>query len=162
MVSTAKVEISAGTVLGVDGARIVTTLEGRKFRVIHIGGVLIREGAFIGANCVIVRSVWRKMTTIGKNVFIGNLVNVGHNVVVEEGVMLLPGSILCGSSHIGKDAVIAPGAIVANQKRVGQGAWVTLGAVATRDVQPAQRVSGNFAVEHSKFLKHVKDISQEQ
>lgn len=153
------VEISPGAVLGVSGARIVKPLQGEPFRIIHIGGVLIRESAFLGANCVIVRSVWRRRTTIGKKVFVGNLVNVGHNVVVGDYAMLLPGSILCGSSQIGDDAVVAPGAIVANQKSIGQGAWVTLGAVATQDVEPGKRVSGNFAIEHGKLLAHIKRLS---
>jgi len=154
------VEISPGAVLGVSGARVVKPQQGEPFRIVHIGGVHIREGSFLGANCVIVRSVWRRRTTIGRNVFIGNLVNVGHNVIVGDRVMLLPGSILCGSSQIGDDAVVAPGAIVANQKIVGPGAWVTLGAVATQDVEPGQRVSGNFAIEHDKLLAHIKRLSE--
>jgi UDP-3-O-[3-hydroxymyristoyl] glucosamine N-acyltransferase len=155
------VEISPGAVLGVSGARIINPKQGKPFRVVHVGGVLIREDAFLGANCVIVRSVWRKMTIIGKNVFVGNLVNIGHNVVVDDDSMILPGSILCGSSQIGEGVVISPGAIVANQKQVGRNAWVTLGAVATQDVEPGQRVSGNFAIEHNKLLEHIKRLSNE-
>jgi UDP-3-O-[3-hydroxymyristoyl] glucosamine N-acyltransferase len=154
------VEICPGTVIGVSGARIVKPQRGKPFRVVHVGGVLIREGTFVGANCVIVRSVWRKMTTIGKNVFVGNLVNVGHNVVVKDNCMLLPGAILCGSAQIDEGAVIAPGAIIANQKHVGRDAWVTMGAVATKDVKPGQRVSGNFAIEHQRLLEHVKSLSR--
>ena len=155
----AGVEIAPGAVLGVSGARIVKPLHGDSFRIIHIGGVLVREGAFLGANCVIVRSVWRRPTTIGRNTFVGNLVNVGHNCVVGDDAMVLPGSVLCGSVNMGDEAIVAPGAVVANQKRLGRGAWVTLGAVATQDVEPGCRVSGNFAIEHARLVEHVKELS---
>lgn len=152
-------QIGPGAVLGVSGARIVKPLHGEPFPVVHVGGVLIREGAFLGANCVIVRSVWRRPTTIGRRTFVGNLANVGHNCVVGDGAMILPGSVLCGSVNMGDEAVVAPGAVVANQKRIGDGAWITLGAVATQDVAPGRRVSGNFAIEHDRLVEHVKELS---
>jgi UDP-3-O-[3-hydroxymyristoyl] glucosamine N-acyltransferase len=156
----AGVEVGPGVVLGVSGARIVQPLHGAPFRIIHIGGVLVRQGAFLGANCVIVRSVWRRPTTIGRRTFVGNLANVGHNCVVGDDAMLLPGSVLCGSTHVGDEAVVAPGATVANQKTIGRGARITLGAVVTQDVEPGSRVSGNFAIEHEKLLAHVKELSK--
>jgi UDP-3-O-[3-hydroxymyristoyl] glucosamine N-acyltransferase len=153
--------IGPGAVLGLNGARIIQPMDGKRFAAIHIGGVLIREGAFLGANCVIVRSVWHRPTTVGRNVHIGNLVNVGHNCLVGDGAMVLSSAVLCGSSEVGEDAVVGPGAIVTNQKRVGRGGWVSLGAVATQDVEPGQHVSGNFAIEHARLLRHVKELSQD-
>lgn len=153
--------VGPGAVLGVTGARFAKPLHGERFPIAHIGGVLLREGAYVGANSVIARSVWRRPTTIGRNAYVGNLANVGHNCVVGDGAMVLPGAVLCGTTIVEQGAVISPGAVVANQKRIGRGAWVTLGAVVTEDVEPGSRVSGNFAIEHAKLLEHVKKLARE-
>jgi UDP-3-O-[3-hydroxymyristoyl] glucosamine N-acyltransferase len=152
-------QVCPGAVLGINGARFVEPLEGEPFSIAHIGGVLLREGATVGANSVVVRSVWRRPTTIGRNAHVGHMANVGHNCQLGDGAMVLPGAVLCGSTTIEEGAVISPGAVVANQKRIGRGARVTQGAVVTRDVEPGQRVSGNFAIEHDQFLRHVNNLS---
>lgn len=153
--------VGPGAVMGVSGARFVKPLDGEQFSVAHIGGVLLQKNAYVGANSVVARSVWRRPTTIGRNAYVGNLASVGHNCMVGEGAMVLPGAVLCGTTIVEEGAVISPGAVVANQKRIGRGAWVSLGAVVTRDVEPGNRVSGNFAIEHAKLLEHVRNLAQE-
>jgi UDP-3-O-[3-hydroxymyristoyl] glucosamine N-acyltransferase len=153
--------VGPGAVLGVDGARFAKPLDGERFPIVHIGGVLLREGAYVGANSVVARSVWRRPTTIGRNAYVGNLANVGHNCMVGDGAMVLPGAVLCGTTTVEEGAVVSPGAVVANQKRIGRKAWVTLGAVVTKDVEAGSRVSGNFAIEHARLLEQVKKIARE-
>jgi UDP-3-O-[3-hydroxymyristoyl] glucosamine N-acyltransferase len=154
-------QVGPGATLGVNGARFVSSLDGERFPITHIGGVLLREGAHVGANSVVARGVWRRPTTIGRNAYVGNLANVGHNCLIGDGAMVLPGAVLCGTTIVEEGATISPGAVIANQKQIGQGAWVTLGAVVTQDVEAGSRVSGNFAIEHGKLLKHVKRLATE-
>ena len=153
-----RVKVGPGAVLGVEGARFVRLASGERLRVIHAGGVVVADGAFIGANAVIVRGVWRRPTRIGERAFIGNLVNIGHNCQVGKEAIVLPGAVLCGSVSIGARAVIGPRAVVANGLRIGEGAMVTMGAVVTQNVPAGERVSGNFAVEHKQLLAHVKEM----
>lgn len=150
--------IGPGTVIGIDGTQTIEVNRRKHLRISHAGGVLIGENTFIGANSVIVRGLFRDYTTIGRDVTIGNLVNIGHNCKVGDDVMILPNSIVCGSVTIGNGARISPGSSIADSKIIGENAWVTIGAVVTRDVESGGRVSGNFAIEHDRLLRHVKKL----
>ena len=151
--------ISHGTVIGIPGARLISRLDGTRFQALHGGGVYIGRDVFVGANSVIVKSMWRRPTSIGDNTYIGNLVNIGHNCQIGNNVTVLPGAILCGSVAVGDGATIGPGAIVGNGLSVGQNAIVTMGAVVTKDVGVGETVSGNFAIPHDRLIKHVKDLA---
>ena len=151
--------IAPGAVIGMPGARLIKRADGSVFQALHAGGVRIGRDVFIGPNSVIVKSVWRRPTIIGDGAFIGNLVNVGHNCIVEEGAVILPGAILCGRAVVQRGATVAPGAIISNGVTVGEGAYVTIGAVVTQDVPPGERVSGNFAVPHARQIEHVKRVA---
>lgn len=144
--------IKSGAVIGADG------MEHKKFgdrrvKAIHAGGVHIGENSEIGANSVIVRNVFNDHTRIGANVVIGNLVNVGHQCVVEDEAVVMPMALLCGSSTVRKGARIGPAAVVSNWVEVGRNAVVSIGSVVVKDVPDHQRVSGNFAVNHMRFLR---------
>lgn len=151
------VRLREGCVIGYPGARWVTSKSGERINVVHVGGVHICEGAHVGANSVIVQSVWPRPTLVGKNAFIGNLVNVGHNAQVGEGAAVLSGAILGGGCEIGAGATVDLGAIVRPHVKVGAGAHVTMGSVVTQDVPPGGRVSGNWAIEHGRFVENVKE-----
>lgn len=148
--------IEPGAIIGYPGARFVYAKDGVRIDVAHVGGVHICEGATIGANAVIVQSVWPRPTLIGKNAFIGNLVNVGHNAQVEDNAVVLSGAILGGSCVIGEGATVDIGAVIRPHVTVGPGAYVSMDSVVTRDVPAGQRVTGNWAVEHSRFVRRVK------
>lgn len=149
--------IQPGAVIGYPGARWVTAKSGERIYVIHVGGVHICEGARVGANSVIVQSVWPRPTLVGKNAFIGNLVNVGHNAQVGEGAAVLSGAILGGGCEIGAGATVDLGAIVRPHVKVGPGAHVTMGSVVTQDVPTGVTVTGNWAIEHGQFVNDLKD-----
>jgi UDP-3-O-[3-hydroxymyristoyl] glucosamine N-acyltransferase len=142
----------AGCVLGADGLEF-RDVDGERLHARHAGGVRVGAGSVIGAGTVVVRNVFNGATRIGSGVAVGNLVNVGHQTVIEDGALVMPGAVLCGSCRIGRNARIGPGAVVSNGVRVGDGAVLSMGSVAVRDVPPGRRVSGHFAIEHAAFLR---------
>lgn len=148
--------IHPGAVIGYPGTRFVYADSGERIDIVHVGGVHICKDAHIGANSVIVKSVWPRPTYIGRNAFIGSLVNVGHNVRVGDDAVILPGAVLGGSCVIGKGAIIGLGAIIRPHAKVGAGARVSMGSVVIQDVPPGVRVTGNFAIEHSRFIENLK------
>lgn len=153
------VYVGPGTVIGVEGTQTIEH-DGRKFfRVPHAGGVRVGANTFIGANTVIVRGVFREPTCIGDDVTLGNLVNIGHNCMIGDDVVILPGSIICGSVTVKSGTRVSPGAVIRNGKVIGKNAWVGLGAVVTKDVEDNGHVSGNFAIEHGKMIRHVKELA---
>jgi len=146
--------IGNGAVIGAEGYER-KYVDGTYLRAIHAGGVRIGQSSFIGSNSVVVRGVFGGFTSLGNNVAIGNLVNVGHHCVVEDGVVLLPSTVLCGSSMIRENARIGPGALINNLVVVGPHATVSMGSVVISDVPPGRRVTGNFAKEHFRFLREM-------
>jgi len=54
---------------------------------------------------------------------------------------------------IGPSASISSAGIV-----IGDKAVITTGSVVTQDVAPGQRVTGNFAIDHDKFIAFLRGI----
>jgi acetyltransferase-like isoleucine patch superfamily enzyme len=151
------VVLRAGSVIGAEG--FDPKAFGDTVRIIpHAGGVAIRDRVEIQANSVVCRCVFRGFTEIGEDTKISTLVNVSHNVRIGKRCRIASGACLMGSARIGNDVWIGPNATISNQIRVGDGAAVSLGAVVVRDVPAGQRVSGNFAVEHRRFLASFRNL----
>ena len=60
---------------------------------------------------------------------------------------------IAGSTTLEDDVWIGPNATVSNGLTLKAGCHVTLGAVVVKDVEPGVKVTGNFAIEHSQFMK---------
>jgi acyl-[acyl carrier protein]--UDP-N-acetylglucosamine O-acyltransferase len=145
------VTIRAGTVIGAEGFS-PKELGGAVKNVPHAGAVRIRDGVEILSNCVVCRSVFRDSTEIGEETIIGNLVHVSHSVRIGQRCRIGASAVLSGSTRLGDRVWVGPGAVISNRIRLGDETAVTLGSVVVRDVAAGKRVSGNFALEHARFL----------
>jgi UDP-3-O-[3-hydroxymyristoyl] glucosamine N-acyltransferase len=65
---------------------------------------------------------------------------------------------IAGSVDIGEDVWIGPSAVISSGIRIGDRAAITLGSVVTRSVEAGKRVSGNFAIDHERFIQFLKSI----
>lgn len=149
------VRIMPGAVIGSDGFQVMKFEDGLiDFR--HAGGIEIGTGSVVMANAVIARAVFRQSTTIGASCRIGNGAFVSHNVQIGDQTLIGHGAIIAGNCRIGKGVTIGPGAICLDRLEIGDGAYVTAGAVVTRSVPAGDRVSGNFAIPHDRFIRALK------
>lgn len=105
----------------------------------HQGKVIINDGVEIGANTVVDRGVLTN-TIIGQDVKIDNLVHVAHGVVIEENSIIVAGTILGGSCHIGKGVFIGMNASIRDNITIGNGAFIGMGCIITKDVLAMERV----------------------
>jgi UDP-3-O-[3-hydroxymyristoyl] glucosamine N-acyltransferase len=153
----ANVIIRAGCVVGAQGFGI-RDMDGKRVNIPHAGGVRIGDNVEILSNCSIAKGTFGSFTTIGRDTKINACTYVAHNVIVGERCQVAASAVLAGSVQLGNDVWIGPNSTVSNGVTVGDGAKVSLGAVVTRDVPPGARVTGNFAVEHDKFLGFLKSI----
>lgn len=151
------VVIRAGAVVGAEGFE-PKHLEGRRVIIPHAGGVLIHDRVEIQANSHIARSVFGGFTEVGEDTKIDALVHIAHNVRIGRRCEIAACAMLAGSAVVGDDVFIGPNASVSSERRIGDQAVITLGAVVTKDVPSGQKVSGNFAIEHSRFIRFVKSI----
>ena len=148
--------IRAGTVLGSEGFQVLMA-NGASVRISHAGRVLIGQRVDIHSNTCVDRSVFAE-TVIGDDTTIDNLVHVAHDVVIGSNCRIVAHAMLGGSSRIGDGAWIGPSVSISSGISVGAGAYVTLGSVVTQDVLPGARVTGNFAIDHAKFLTFLRTI----
>jgi UDP-3-O-[3-hydroxymyristoyl] glucosamine N-acyltransferase len=151
------VTIHPGAVIGTEGFEI-RSIKGSQILVPHTGGVRIHRGVHILSNSVVCRGLFFGFTEIGEYTAIDNLVHIAHGVKIGSRCKIAALAMIGGSSLIGDDAWIGPSACISNGIVIGNGSRVSLGAVVTRDVPSGATVSGNFAIAHEKFLKHIREI----
>ncbi|MFN3413277.1 MAG: UDP-3-O-(3-hydroxymyristoyl)glucosamine N-acyltransferase, partial [Thermoanaerobaculum sp.] len=91
-------------------------------------------------------------TRIGRGTKVDNLVQIGHNVVIGEGCLLVAQTGIAGSSKLGRGVILAGQAGVTGHVTVGDGAIITAKAGAMEDIPPQAMVSGMPARPHREWL----------
>lgn len=152
--------IHAGTVIGGEGFEFKRDKD-TVLSVSHAGGVRIGENVAIQYNVCIDKAVYPwDDTVIEDYVKIDNLVHIAHAVKVGVGTMIVANSGVGGRTVIGENSWIGFNATIKNGLKLGNNTRVNMGAVVTKDVEAEGSVSGNFAIPHSQFIKHIKNISR--
>lgn len=146
------VEVREGSVIGATDIEMRRTSEGI-IDIYHNKKVIIGENAVIGSNCTIDKGIYERNSVIGKGTRLGNNTLIGHGAQIGEDSAILCCTI-CGSSTIGDRVRINPGAVVSNGLTIGNEAVVTVGSIVVTDVGDGKTVSGNFAINHGRFLRN--------
>lgn len=133
--------VKSQAVIGGDGFQ-VRQIRGRRQIVPHAGGVVIGDGAAIGAQTCIDRGLFGESTIVGAGTMIDNLVQVGHMVRIGAGATIVAGVEISGVCQIGDGAWIAPQSSMLQFTQVGEHARVSMGSVLTHDVPAYTRVGG--------------------
>jgi UDP-3-O-[3-hydroxymyristoyl] glucosamine N-acyltransferase len=142
--------LHAGVVVGSDGFGFATS-GGVHHKVPQVGRVVIEDDVELGANVCVDRATLGE-TRIGRGTKVDNLVQIGHNVVIGEGCLLVAQTGIAGSSKLGRGVILAGQAGVTGHVTVGDGAVVTAKAGAMEDVPPRSMVSGMPARPHREWL----------
>jgi UDP-3-O-[3-hydroxymyristoyl] glucosamine N-acyltransferase len=149
--------VRAGAILGSQGFEHKRTTKGI-LTVFHDGQVIIGENVTIGANNIIDKGFLGRSTKVDHFTKCNSFVFIGHCAQIGKRCLIGVGAIITGSSTVEDDVWIGPSATISNQVRVGRGARVTIGSVVTQSVEPGAHVTGNFAIDHSHFIKFIKSI----
>lgn len=120
----------------------------------QLGRVIVEEDVEIGANSTIDRGAGPD-TVIGAGSKLDNLVQVGHNVRMGRGCVLVAQAGVAGSSVLEDFAVVAAQAGIAGHLRIGRGAQVGAAAGVMRDVPAGQKVLGSPAMPAREFFRLV-------
>lgn len=149
--------IRSGAVVGGEGFQFVK-LDGHLVAVLHVGGAKLERGVEIQQNSMIDRSVFGGFTVVGEETKTDNKVHIAHNCQLGKRNLLAAGAMLAGSVRTGDDVWFGPMCAISDGVQIGSRASISIGAVVTRDVPEGARVSGNFAIDHTRFLDHMRAI----
>jgi UDP-3-O-[3-hydroxymyristoyl] glucosamine N-acyltransferase len=154
----ARTVLRAGVVLGAEGFEHKRTSRGI-LSVRHTGRVVLGDHVEVGANACLDKGLTaERATTIGDHSKVDNLVHIAHGAQVGRNCFVIACAMVAGTVTVEDDAWVGPNASIAPQVTVGQAGFVSLGAVVTRPVAAGQQVSGNFAIDHRRFLDFIKSI----
>ncbi len=144
--------LHAGVVIGADGFGFAPTPDGYE-KIPQIGIVTIEDDVEIGANTCIDRSTMGS-TIIRKGVKLDNMVQIGHNVVIDENTVMSAQCGVAGSTKIGKWCMfggqvgIAGHATIADKTHSGAKAGIA-GSI----VRSGETVIGVPAIDARKFSR---------
>jgi UDP-3-O-[3-hydroxymyristoyl] glucosamine N-acyltransferase len=135
-----RVRIHANTVIGSDGFGYVQ--DGNIHRKVpQIGNVVIGDDVEIGAGVMIDRGALGS-TVVGKGTKIDNLVQIGHNVEIGEGCLLVAQVGIAGSAKIGNYVVLAGQTGVAGHLKIGNKVTVTAKSGVMHDIPDGEKWFG--------------------
>jgi UDP-3-O-[3-hydroxymyristoyl] glucosamine N-acyltransferase len=103
--------------------------------------VVIEDGVEIGANTTIDRGTLGQ-TVIRRGVKIDNLVQIAHNVTIDENTAVAAQSGFAGSTKIGKRVMIGGQAGFAGHFEVGDDAFIGAQAGVSKAVERGARITG--------------------
>lgn len=147
-----RVTIQNGAVIGSEGFGYAKQEDGRHYKIIQTGDVVIEDGVEIGANTTIDRPAIGE-TRIRKGAKIDNLVQVGHSSDVGENSILCAQVGLAGTTTIGKNVMLAGQVGVAGHLEIGDNAIATAQTGIPNSVKENSLVSGYPAIDNRTWLK---------
>ncbi len=147
----ARVTVQSGAVIGEAGFGFAAGAGGAR-PVPQLGRVLIGDAVHIGANTTIHRGSLGD-TVIGAGTIIDNLVQIGHNVRIGRGAVLVAQTGISGSVIIEDGAMLGGQAGVAGHLRIGRHARVSAQSGIFRDVPDGETVFGSPAMKAKEFWR---------
>lgn len=151
--------IDSFAVIGAKGMQR-TTINGQLFYLEYAGGVKIGARTRILTKAIIQKPYQAFYTSIGHDSVISTNVVIGHGSLIGNNTLLSGNSAIAGNCSIGDEVWIGGGVIVADGIQIQDKAKVQIGSVVIKDVKSNETVSGNFAFDHKKNLKHHLKIRQ--
>ena len=152
------VRVYPGCCIGQDGFGFAIDPAGH-VKVPQLGRVIIEDHVEIGANTCIDRGAGPD-TVIGQGTWIDNLVQIGHNVKIGRGCIIVAQVGISGSSIIEDYAMIGGQVGVAGHLRIGKGARIGAQSGVMRDVPPGIEMLGSPALPIKQRMRQVAFLNR--
>lgn len=156
------VHIGSGTVIGNNtiihsGSKISSSAfyhfyEENLESFVGLGKVIIGNNVEIGYNTTIQRGTLSD-TVIKDSTFIGNLIDIGHDVKIGTGCKIVSQTGIAGNVKIGNNVKIFGQVGISNYVTIGNGAIVMAKSLVSKNIQAYKKISGNFNREHMEELR---------
>ena len=154
----AGVRIYPGVRIGQDGFGFAIDPAGH-VKVPQLGRVIIGDSVEIGANTTIDRGAGPD-TEIGSGTWIDNLVQIGHNVKIGRGCIIIAQTGVAGSTVLEDYAVLAAQVGVAGHLKIGMGARIAAQSGIMRDVDAGAEMMGSPALPIKQYMRQVATMKK--
>lgn len=145
--------IYPGARIGQDGFGFAIDPAGH-VKVPQLGRVIIGDHVEIGANTCIDRGAGPD-TVIGDGTWIDNSVQIGHNVKIGKGCVIVAQAGIAGSATLEDYVVVAAQGGVAGHLTIGTGAQIAAQSGIMQDVPAGEKVMGSPALPIKQHLRQI-------
>lgn len=143
--------LHAGSVVGADGFGFAPGANGYE-KIPQIGIAILEDDVEIGANTCIDRATMGA-TIIKRGVKLDNMVQVAHNVVIDEHTVMAAQCGVAGSTKVGSWCMVGGQAGISGHIKIGNQVKVGGHSGVTNSVQDGKAVMGYPAFEHTQFAR---------
>jgi UDP-3-O-[3-hydroxymyristoyl] glucosamine N-acyltransferase len=149
-----RVRLLPGARIGQDGFGFAPDGAGGYVTVPQLGRVILEDDVEIGANTAIDRGSMRD-TVVGAGTRIDNLVQIGHNVQIGPGCVIVSQAGISGSTTLGHHVQVAGQAGLTGHLTIGDRARIGAQAGVMDDVPGGASIVGSPAQPVREFFQHV-------
>lgn len=151
--------IGPNAIIGTKGMQNLK-LDGKKFNVLYAGGVKIGQRCEVLTNAIIQKPYQAFFTEIGDDTQISVKVSIGHGCKIGNNCMIAGNGTIAGNVKMGNNVWMGPSSTIGDGLHIGSNAKIMIGSIVAKNVNESEIVSGNFALDHSKQLKHYAQIKK--
>ena len=144
--------IHANTVVGSDGFGFAHTKLGEHIKIYQNGNVIIEDDVEIGSNTSIDRAVFGS-TIIKQGTKIDNLVQIGHNCIIEEHCIIVSQVGISGSSHLGRNVIMGGQSATSGHLKIAPFVTIAARGGVTKSIEQKGTYAGFPLYEHREWLK---------
>lgn len=153
-----RVIMHGGVVIGADGFGFVWAGD-HHMKIPQLGTVIIEDDVELGANSCVDRATFGS-TVVGRGTKVDNMVQIAHNDIIGEHVILAGQVGLAGSVTIKSRAMLGGKAGVIDHLTVGEGGRVGAAGIVTKDVKPGEVVWGFPARPLARVKRELASLAQ--
>lgn len=143
--------LHAGSVVGADGFGFAPGANGYE-KIPQIGIAILEDDVEIGANTCIDRATMGA-TIIKRGVKLDNMVQIAHNVIVDEHTVMAAQCGVAGSTKIGSWCMVGGQAGISGHIKIGNQVKVGGHSGVTNSVHDGKAVMGYPSFEHTQFAR---------
>jgi len=144
--------IHSGVIIGSDGFGFAMQSNSNYKKIAQIGNVVIEDNVEIGSNTTIDRATLGS-TVIKKGVKLDNLIQIGHNVVIDENTVMAAQVGIAGSTKIGKNCMFGGQVGISGHLNIGDNVKMAAKSGVGSNIKSGEIIMGSPAIEANTFKR---------